>query len=252
MPNYEDVILLKQTRSIGACACYICPKCLQEIGRGIQHPCGSNVKNSCENALKLSGKLPEKDQEKVKVSTLKQKIEAQQSSSSDNIENRNELNLSTGGSKIKVVLNLPKKPKVEFTAKRLDNFQVHSRVSSNYMKKMTNFLRNAAGRKSVSVTYHKHASQKSKNIRTRLSGGCFFYFDAEGKSAKVKRPVIWADAQTLLEAVLDERDQIGNLNIKVMADLGQGFFKLSMSMFPEDSGASEDYDFEANNIFRLN
>lgn len=48
------------------------------------------------------------------------------------------------------------------------------------------------------------------------------------------RPVVWANAGEVLEAVLDNRNQISNCDIKIMADGGQGFFKVCMSVTTEN------------------
>ena len=43
------------------------------------------------------------------------------------------------------------------------------------------------------------------------------------------RPVVWADAEKLIETVLDKRYFVGDYLVKVMADGGQGFFKICLS-----------------------
>lgn len=59
---------------------------------------------------------------------------------------------------------------------------------------------------------------------------------------------MWANAEELLETVLEKRNLIGNFIIKVMADGGQGFFKICLTILPEnysaelDSGVDSDYD----------
>ena len=56
----------------------------------------------------------------------------------------------------------------------------------------------------------------------------------------LKRPVIWADAEQLLEAVFTGRQIIGNYTVKVMVDGGQGFLKISMSIIPENYSSKYD------------
>lgn len=51
---------------------------------------------------------------------------------------------------------------------------------------------------------------------------------------KEKRPVVYADAKTLLNAVLEARHQYGEMIIKVMDDGGKGFLKITMTIFPKD------------------
>ncbi|CAH0559569.1 unnamed protein product [Brassicogethes aeneus] len=57
----------------------------------------------------------------------------------------------------------------------------------------------------------------------------------EINSLKQKRTVVWADAEELVEMVLNERKLIGNYTVKIMADSGQGSFKISMSIVPENN-----------------
>ena len=61
-----------------------------------------------------------------------------------------------------------------------------------------------------------------------------YKFEVEKIAVKEDRAVIWANAQELLEAVLEERNVIGNYSVKLMADGGQGFFKVSMLIFFEN------------------
>lgn len=58
---------------------------------------------------------------------------------------------------------------------------------------------------------------------------------------KKKRPVVWANAEELLEFVLQERQVIGYYIVKIMADGGQGFFKVCMSIIP-DNNLNEEAD----------
>ena len=43
--------------------------------------------------------------------------------------------------------------------------------------------------------------------------------------------MVWANAEKLLERVVSERNIIGQYNVKVMADGGQGFLKICFSVF---------------------
>ena len=59
--------------------------------------------------------------------------------------------------------------------------------------------------------------------------------------------MVWADAEELLEAVLAEREMVGNVTIKVMADGGQGFFKICFSTIPENYSDESDSNNEMGN-----
>lgn len=57
---------------------------------------------------------------------------------------------------------------------------------------------------------------------------------------KKGRPVVWTDAEELLEAVLKDRSLFGNYDLKVMAYGGQGFFKICMTVLPENFSPESD------------
>lgn len=160
----------------------------------------------------MLNKLPEKQHEQVLVASFRQKLEMQRSSERGK-ENEDELNLSTGGSKTRIVMNPIKKSKVEFSTESLINFQLHTGVSLKRMKKVTNYLRNNAGRSSVLVHYENDLSKKSKTLEHVYHEG-YYDFDVEGDKTKLKRPVVWADAEELLEVVLEKRQQIGDVNTR--------------------------------------
>ncbi|KAJ8677778.1 hypothetical protein QAD02_013565 [Eretmocerus hayati] len=56
------------------------------------------------------------------------------------------------------------------------------------------------------------------------------------------RPVVWADAETLLKAVQEYRDELTDPKIKNMADSGQGFSKISPSIFEIRKNEAIDFD----------
>ncbi|CAH1106663.1 unnamed protein product [Psylliodes chrysocephalus] len=62
--------------------------------------------------------------------------------------------------------------------------------------------------------------------------------------SKEVRPVVFANAEELLEAVIQNRKLEGNFLIKVIADGGQGFFKISLTILPENYSFDnyDDYD----------
>lgn len=55
-----------------------------------------------------------------------------------------------------------------FTTEMLDNFQVNSGVTDNYMKKMANFIRTATGRKSIPVRYTQHLSENWNILEIKI------------------------------------------------------------------------------------
>ncbi|KAJ6648616.1 G-protein coupled receptor Mth2, partial [Pseudolycoriella hygida] len=72
-------------------------------------------------------------------------------------------------------------------------------ISLNGMKKITNFIRSTAGRKSIPAYYRNRAPKKAKLLEEVYECG-EFYFDVEKVSQKEKRPVVFANAETLLDS----------------------------------------------------
>lgn len=101
------------------------------------------------------------------------------------------------------------------------------------MRKLTNFIRSNIGRKSVPKGYVNHMSEKSK-ILEDLYKISEFEFDIKKDKPKEKRIVVWGDCESLIESVIQKRKLIGNYLIKVMADGGQGSFKVCMTIMPEN------------------
>lgn len=219
----------------------ICSKCLQQTGRGIKHPCARNTRvapRARKNIQEIIGtRVSKENQEKIAAQIIKTKLNREVE---DNRRSKDlQLELSnTGPKKLKIVLNPSEKPSIVFDTKTLDNFQTNVNASANDMKKITSMLRSAAGRKSVPSYYNDHVSARSRDLddvyQTSLA-----YFDTDS-GGKQERPVVWANAEQLVEAVVTKRNLIGNYKIKIMADGGQGFFKLSMTLLPEDYAHDSD------------
>ncbi|CAH0550992.1 unnamed protein product [Brassicogethes aeneus] len=104
------------------------------------------------------------------------------------------------------------------------------------MKLLTNFIRCSAGRKSVAARYKKNLSTRSTALEPLYKIN-EFEFEIEGKYAenkKAKRPVVWCDAEGILNEVIERRNETGNVAVKVMADGGQGFFKICLTIMPKN------------------
>lgn len=122
-----------------------------------------------------------------------------------------------------------------FSTESLDNFQVNTGASSRQMKKVTNFLRSNAGKHSVPAYYNTtHVNENSKKLENVYQSGIFEFEVGQKTNVKEKRPVVWADSEELLQAVLKARNVNDGVEIKVMADGGQGFFKISMTVLPKN------------------
>ena len=191
--------------------------------------------------------LPETVQEQIASNVIKAKLKAQ-NGSNRHVENES-VQLSTRGSKMKVIINPSAKKDTIFTEESLDNFRVNLGLSQTKMIEATNFLRSHAGKFSVPKHYKEHMKEKSKLLED-LYRSSQHSFECDGGKQEL-RPVVYADAQELVKAVIEERNFEGIVCIKLMADGGQGFFKISLSVFQENYSATLDRnvnDSEGNNV----
>ena len=128
-------------------------------------------------------------------------------------------------------------PKVEkgnifFSEEGLDCLQAElGNLSNAKMKKVATWLRNHAGRKSVAPFYREHMSAQSKKLGSIYKKDVLPFSNSKGD--KVMRPVVWADASELVEVVRDIRGYVGSVFIKAMADGGQKFLKICLTLLPE-------------------
>lgn len=112
-------------------------------------------------------------------------------------------------------------------------------LSLQRMEKFTNFPRVNGGKKSVPAYYRNHASQISKSLESIYKSE-YFEFEVEKSEDKQLRPVVWADAEELLDEISNRRQLTGQFIVKLMADGGQGSFKISMSILPENESDDEE------------
>lgn len=115
------------------------------------------------------------------------------------------------------------------------------------MKKLANFIRSSAGRKSVPKNYNQHLYEKSNMLEHIYKEG-FYEFETSKDGIK-QRPVVYATASELVDFVFENRniEHIEQSKIKVMADGGQDFFKISLSIsIPEDDLKENDLDKSKN------
>ena len=107
------------------------------------------------------------------------------------------------------------------------------------MRKFAYHVRCNFGRKCIPVDYTKHMSTRINKLESVYQEGNFEFDDIEKSNIKMSRPVIWAEADKLLDKVLEQRELVGDFNIKIMANSGQGFMKLTMSVLPKDDSDAE-------------
>ena len=103
------------------------------------------------------------------------------------------------------------------------------------MNKFTNFIRVNAGKQAIPKFYKKHLSEKGRALEDiyKLSE-LSFYISSKKRNNKALRYVVWADAEQLLNKMLEERCEDGNVLIKVMAYGGQGFLKICLTVIAEN------------------
>ena len=279
MPNYEDIVLSKETRGSSTCNCFIClvardktrqpeikprksgvfndisvhhglygasssnklpstrtdidkksfvkicPDCKQEVGRGISHSC--TVASSSQNVVDLALDLPTKQQEQVISSLIATKAKEKEG------HTRNvSLTLSTKGATTSVLVNPTEKGNVFFSNENLDNLQTSLGLSNIKVKKVCNWIRTHTGRKSISAYYRKHVSERGKLLKDIYNVQIQTFKDNKGND--LQRHVVWADAAELVEAVCNERSFAGPVVVKAMADGGQGFLKICLTILPHN------------------
>ena len=87
------------------------------------------------------------------------------------------------------------------------------------------------GRSSVEPGFANHISKKGQMLSDIYKLSYHTFEEGEGKSDK---PVIWAKAEDLLAAISDAREIVGPSFVKVMADGGQGFLKICLTVLPDN------------------
>ena len=135
------------------------------------------------------------------------------------------------------------------------------------MRGIAQWIRTNVGRKAIEPAYATHITEQGK-ILSDIYHLSYETFDVEKgekekKEKREVRPVIWGDAEQLVTSVADHRDIGGNLFIKVMADDGQRFLKICMTILPpindpeldravtEDEDASQDeYELKKRSTYK--
>ena len=209
----------------------MCTVCKQEIGKGISHICTQS--SSSNNVVEQVLQLPEVQQGQIVSALLKEKAKEQLGIDDIGSNRKNvKVSLSTKGAKASVVLNAQNVAKVVFPESSLDNLQsTLGNISNTHMKTFANFLRVHAGKKSVPSHYRDHVTTSGKHLADVYKKEVIQFENKEGKP--LLRPVVWADATELLDVVCTKREFFGRPTVKVMADGGQGFLKICVSVLPE-------------------
>lgn len=218
----------------------LCKKCYHEIRRGKSHPCCTKDHNQVNGIMELVNSLPEEKQQKLLSLMIKKQAEKQ-----GNDAKKNQLTLKNiRGKNTTLEINPAEKKVVSFTIENLCNFQNNMSFSSREMKKVTQLVRSTFGRKSVPAYTDQQLSDRGKILNDFYDVG-FYDFDTS-HTGKERRPVVYADAEKLVEEVVNQRKIEGYYTVKVMADGGQNFFKVSFSILENDDEDDSEYeDFES-------
>ena len=272
MPNFKDLVVRKKTRSDVPCNCYICltarykgqkkavigrgnstpsveitesnglhgsveqvvdvaaaqkdqvktvsvlcKTCKQSYGRGISHRCA--LSDAAENVAGLVKTLPTKVQEQVITTLLKEKKSP-------------ELSLATKGTPLRVAINpKPVSEPVVFSETGLDNFRSTNQLSGKFMGSLCNFVRTEAGKKAIPAHFRSHSADTSMRLDDLYHVDTFNMDTENGIKA---RPVVYADCEEILDKVVEERGYVGRPSVLAMADGGQGFLKICLTILPQD------------------
>ena len=284
MPNYQDIVLLKETRNKADCKCFICltasasshPKfqqgrgnkkvekiinssngmyagatamkdiimesnnviekkmivlcntCKAEYGPGKNHTCSINA--APENILKIVKKLPPRQQEQITSNLLQSQVK----------ESKAEANIACfRGYPARVIVNAKHPNKPHFDVENLDNFQTETGSASNFMKKMCNFIRTGAGKQAIPKYYREHSSDRSKLLED-IYKSKIEYFHIDSNDEQEERAVIWAYSREILEKIIEIRKFQEGVQVKVMADGGQGFLKMCITVIPKNDKTSQE------------
>ena len=208
MPDYQKIVLLKETRNKPECKCFICHAasdvthmkylkgrgvkkatktidqsnglfvgtkvlnsdilnksnnsekvknkitlcniCKSEYGPGKHYNCSINAAPG--NVIQIVKNLPDKQQEQITSSLIQGKV----------MKFNSETYLTSKGRTSRVILNPKHSENVCFDKEKLDNFQTKTGSTCNFMRKMCNFIRTGAGKKSIPTFYRKHSFHQSK------------------------------------------------------------------------------------------
>lgn len=209
----------------------ICNRCRQVIGKGISHPQNCKVASSSVNIYQQVKELPERQQEQVATQIIYEKA-ALDSSNTKQLKDI-KLTLSTKGKKANICLNPKKHKSIFFPEESMANLQTATGESNLGMKKICHFIRVHAGRKALPSYMREKMTALGKSLEDLYH---LTWLDLDvGQGKTEKRPVFYGDAQEIVGKVCEARDIHGPCIVKLMADSGQGSFKISLAIFPEPS-----------------
>ena len=218
----------------------ICSTCRQEIGQGINHPNPCTVASASSNiSEQIIDTLPEKQQEQVLSKLVLNKAKTLVGNSG-RMSNVNMTVATKGRFPSRICLNPTNFKPVSFTTESILDLQMCMGLSNNSAKKLTHWLRVHGGRQILPPYIRTAVSMCGKTLESLY---CVEEFEmvVDKYGRKEKRPVFYGNATAVMNAVCDARNITGPCFVKVMADSGQGSFKISV-IIKEHDNAEEDDD----------
>lgn len=214
----------------------ICTNCKQEVGKGIPHPKKCSIASTSTNLVKQASNLPDKQKDQIISGMLNAKAAEMTGKQSRNINI--EMTLSTKGKMANVILNPTKKKSIFFHEMSLLELQNLLGLSNNAMKKMSHWLRVHGGRKILPPYIRTKITAAGKKLDDVYSL-TWMPFDV-GQGHIENRPVFYGKAMNIVDTIMEYREMAGPCFIKVMADSGQGSFKISLAIIPENYNPETD------------
>ena len=136
-----------------------------------------------------------------------------------------ELTLASKGKPTRVTLNPEPVKSTVISHDKLDQLQSGlGNLSNTAMKGTANWIRTVFGTKSIEPGYADHVVDISKKLED-LYHVKEDMFDLEG-GKRDTRPIVFANAEEILDRVMEERNDVGYPNVIALADGRGGFFKI--------------------------
>ena len=204
----------------------ICRICKQETGVGIPHKCTPT--KAAINLAKYASDLPEKNRDQVISNLIKEKAGNQSLKDA-------QLEISTQGAKLSIVVNPESSdPKQKLSHDDMRELQSKLGLSNSRLKDAGHWIRKTFGRKTIQPYFRESTSEALKEFDDLYQEEVLPFHTTTG--TETAKPLIYAEAETLLDFVCNKRNLTGDLIIKLYMDGGQGTFKLCLSIFPKSQG----------------
>lgn len=158
------------------------------------------------------------------------------------------MTFATKGTSARICLNPNVFKPAHFSAKSMHDIQMCLGLSNNSVKKLAHWMRVHGGRQILPPYIRSSVSMAGKALKTLYTVESHeMIVDKDGR--KENRPVFYGNATAILDKVCEERGIAGPCFIKVLADSGQGSFKVSMIVTKHEIDDNDD-DLDTNESTR--